>query len=132
LTRVAVKNRIKSLEQQGIIKGYRAEVDPVALPEQLTFVAFIQTELSAFDEVCTYLRSCDEVALLCQTSGECTLHAVCTAKTMPEMRAFARRVRNDNKGMTRFAAYNVLDVFKGDLLPIYSKEHADEQQNLCN
>lgn len=29
LSRVAVKNRIKAIEKEGIIKGYHAEIDPL-------------------------------------------------------------------------------------------------------
>ena len=42
LSRVAVKNRIKAIENEGIIKGYHAEIDPLVTPKMSTFVAVIK------------------------------------------------------------------------------------------
>ena len=36
LSRTAVKTRVASLERQGIIKGYKAIIDPQAAPETMT------------------------------------------------------------------------------------------------
>ena len=38
LSRTAVKTRIAALERSGIIKGYKAIIDPQAAPEMMTFV----------------------------------------------------------------------------------------------
>jgi hypothetical protein len=64
--------------------------------------------------------------MLCQTSGNCCLHAVCVAESIQEMRAFAKRVRTENSGLLQFAAYAVLDILKGDLLPNIEKEHVND------
>ena len=126
LTRVAVKNRIRALEEKGIIKGYHAAIDPLVVPQMQTYIAFIQTEPGAYDEISEKLRHEKQVVMLCQTSGNCSLHAVCVAETVQEMRAFARRVRTEHSGLIQFAAHAVLDILKGDLLPNMEKEHANE------
>ena len=130
LTRVAVKNRIKALEERGVIKGYHAAIDPLVVPEMQTYITFVQTEPGAYDAISEKLRKEKSVVILCQTSGDCCLHAVCVAETIQEMRAFARRMRTENPGLLKFAAYTVFDILKGDLLPNMEKEHANEQNLL--
>lgn len=132
LTRVAVKNRMKALEERGVIRGYHAAIDPLVLPEMQTYVTFVQTEPGAYDAISQKLCQEKSVVILCQTSGECCLHAVCVAESIQEMRAFAKRVRTENPGLLRFAAYTVFDILKGELLPGMSKEHAYEQDLLSD
>lgn len=126
LTRVAAKNRVKALEEKGVIKGYHAAIDPLVVPEMQTYIAFVQTEPGAYDEISEKLRNEKQVVMLCQTSGNCCLHAVCVAESIQEMRAFAKRVRTENSGLLQFAAYAVLDILKGDLLPNIEKEHVND------
>ena len=126
LTRVAVKNRVRALEEKGVIKGYHAAIDPLVVPEMQTYITFVQTEPGAYDAISEKLRQEKAVVMLCQTSGDCCLHAVCVAETIQEMRAFAKRMRTENPGLLKFAAYTVFDILKGDLLPNVEKEHANE------
>ena len=128
LTRVAVKNRIKALEEKGVIKGYHAAIDPLVVPEMQTYITHVKTEPGAYDAISEKLKNEKEVVVLCQTSGECCLHAVCVAETIQDMRDFAKRVRTENPGLLKFAAYTVFDILKGDLLPSVEKEHVNEQE----
>jgi len=117
LTRVAVKNRVKALEDKGIIRGYHAVIDPLVTPQMKAFVAFVETTPDAFDDVANLMLSQKCVVTLCQTSGGCRLFAVCVAEKIEEMRAFAREIRNANPGVLKFTADNVWDVMKGSVLP---------------
>ena len=130
LSRVAVKNRITALEEKGVIKGYHVAIDPLVVPEMQTYITFVQTEPGAYDAVSEKLRAEKSVVILCQTSGECCLHAVCVAENIQEMRDFARRMRTENPGLLKFAAYMVFDILKGDLLPSMEKEHVYEEDLL--
>ena len=49
LSRTAVKNRISSLEESGLIGGYRVIVNPQESPEMMTFVVNIETEPAHFE-----------------------------------------------------------------------------------
>lgn len=126
LSRVAAKNRVLVLEERGVIKGYHASIDPLVLPEMQTYITFIQTEPGSYDTICDRLQQEKIVAVLCQTSGDCCLHAICVAESIEEIRRFAKRMRTENAGLLRFTAYAVLDIAKGELLPGILKEHADE------
>lgn len=117
LTRVAVKNRVKTLESKGIIRGYHAEIDPLVAPKMMVFVIFVETTPEAYETVSERLKAEKCVATLCQTSGDSCLHGICVVEDIQEMRAFARQMRNELKGLLRFAAYAVLDIMKGSVLP---------------
>jgi len=64
LTRVAVKNRVRSLEEKGVIKGYHAQIDPLVLPEMQTFVVFVHTEPGAYDAIADKLKAEKAMATL--------------------------------------------------------------------
>ena len=130
LTRVAVKNRVKSLEEKGIIKGYHAEIDPLATPEMLPFIAEITTDAPSFTDIAEKLKEDSRVVTLCEITSGCTLHAVCVAKSMSDMKWFLQHFRDKNPGVLRCYVYNVLEVMKGSVLPNY-KEHANERNCIC-
>ena len=50
LSRTAVKTRVERLEREGLIKGYRAVIDPQAVPEMTTFIVNIETTAESFEE----------------------------------------------------------------------------------
>lgn len=51
LSRTAVKNRIRSLEERNILTGYKAVVNPQEAPEMMTFLLNTETSPESFDEV---------------------------------------------------------------------------------
>lgn len=116
LTRVAVKNRVKVLEERGIIRGYHAEIDPLVAPEMMAFVIYLETRPEAYETIAEGLKAKKCVVTLCQTSGDSCLHGICVVENVQAMRAFTRQVRNEYTGLRHFAAYAVLDVMKGSLL----------------
>ena len=117
LSRVAVKNRIKAIENEGIIKGYHAEIDPLVAPKMSTFVAIVKTTAASYEEISEMLSKQPCVKTLCKLSGDNQLHAICVADTMEEMRNFAWRIRNYHEGVLSFSAQMVWEIVKGDVLP---------------
>ena len=117
LSRVAVKNRIKAIEDEGIIKGYHAEIDPIVAPKMSTFVAVIKTTAASYEEISEMLMKQSCVKTLCKMSGDNQLHAICVADDMKEMRDFAWRIRNYHEGVLSFSAQMVWEIIKGDVLP---------------
>ena len=49
LSRTAVKNRVATLEKNGIIEGYRAVINPQESSEMMTFIVNIETNPEHFD-----------------------------------------------------------------------------------
>lgn len=116
LTRVAVKNRIKSLENAGIIKGYQAVVNPQATPQMITFILNAEAKPECFEGVKIALAEAPEVATLIQTTGQCHLMAVCLLPNIKDMRDFANRIYKEVEGIHSINVHTVLDILKGNII----------------
>ena len=117
ISRVAVKKRVAALEEQGIIKGYHADVNPMEAPKMMTFVAVIKTRADSYDLISDALEQEACVVTLCKMSGDNILHAICVADSMADMNSFAWRVRNKYEGLLSFSAQMVWEIKKGSVLP---------------
>ena len=117
ISRVAVKKRVAALEEQRIIKGYHADVNPMEAPKMMTFVAVIKTRADSYDMISDALEQEACVVTLCKMSGDNILHAICVADSMAEMNNFAWRVRNKYEGLLSFSAQMVWEIKKGSVLP---------------
>lgn len=117
ISRVAVKKRVAALEEQGIIKGYHADVNPMEAPKMMTFVAVIKTRADSYDLISDALEQEACVVTLCKMSGDNILHAICVADSMVDMNNFAWRVRNKYEGLLSFSAQMVWEIKKGSVLP---------------
>ena len=117
ISRVAVKKRVAVLEEQGIIKGYHADVNPMEAPKMMTFVAVIKTRADSYDLISDALEQEACVVTLCKMSGDNILHAICVADSMADMNNFAWRVRNKYEGLLSFSAQMVWEIKKGSVLP---------------
>ena len=117
ISRVAVKKRVAALEEQGIIKGYHADVNPMEAPKMMTFVAVIKTRADSYDLISDALEQEACVVTLCKMSGDNILHAICVADSMADMNNFAWRVRNKYEGLLSFSAQMVWEIKKGSVLP---------------
>lgn len=117
LTRTAVKNRIKNLEEAGIIGGYRAIINPQNSSEMMDFVVNIETTAESFDEVKEKLSEAEETITVVQTTGNCHLLAICRASDIREMKAFVNGAYKELSGIRSISAHAVLDVVKGSVIP---------------
>ena len=117
ISRVAVKKRVAALEEQGIIKGYHADINPMEAPKMMTFVAVIKTRADSYDLISDALEQEACVVTLCKMSGDNILHAICVADSMADMNNFAWRVRNKYEGLLSFSAQMVWEIKKGSVLP---------------
>ncbi len=117
LSRTAVKNRIATLEKNGIIGGYRAIINPQESPEMMTFIVNIETKAEHFDEAKQLFAQAPETVTLVQTTGTCRLVAICVAQDVKTMKTFVNRIYRETQGITYINANSVLDVVKGSIIP---------------
>lgn len=113
LSRVAVKNRIRALERRGILQGYKAVVNPQAMPRMTMCIVNVETAAESFEQAKEYLKQSSEVVTMVQTTGECHLLAVCLAPDIQAMRTFVNTVYKDVPNIRKISAHSVLDVIKG-------------------
>ena len=117
LSRTAVKTRVFALEKAGIIRGYRAVIDPLSAPEMTTFVINIETKAENFEECKRAFCEAQETVTIVQTTGNCHLLAICLSTDIKTMRNFANLLYNTVPGILSISAHTVLDVIKGSILP---------------
>ena len=117
VSRTAVKNRVKHLENSGIIKGYKAVINTENAPEMMTFVTNVETEAAHFEECKRIFAESDETVTVVQTTGNCHLVAICLAPDVKTMRNFVNRIYKSVPGILSINAHSVLDVVKGSIIP---------------
>ena len=117
VSRTAVKNRVKHLENSGIIKGYKAVINVENAPEMMTFVTNIETEAAHFEECKRIFAESDETVTVVQTTGNCHLVAICLAPDVKTMRNFVNRIYKSVPGILSINAHSVLDIVKGSIIP---------------
>ena len=117
LSRTAVKTRIAALERAGIIKGYKAIINPESAPEMMTFVLNIETKPEHFEECKQVFVESSETVTIVQTTGRCHLVAICVAPDTRAMRTFVNNLYNNVPGIQSINANAVLDVIKGSIMP---------------
>ena len=117
LSRTAVKNRITEMESAGIIKGYRAVIDPQNTSDMMTFVVNIETTAESFEEAKRIFCDSDETVTLIQTTGNCHLVAICLSQDIKTMRTFVNRIYKTVPGIQSINAHAVLDIIKGTIVP---------------
>ena len=117
LSRTAVKTRMAALERSGIIKGYKAIIDPQAAPEMMTFVMNIETKAENFEECKQIFCDAEETVTIVQTTGNCHLVAICISPDVQTMRKFVNNIYKSVPGILSINAHSVLDVVKGSIIP---------------
>ena len=117
LSRTAVKTRVSALEKAGIIRGYKAVIDPLSAPEMMTFVTNIETKAENFEECKRAFCEATETVTIVQTTGNCHLLAICLAPDIKTMRNFVTHIYDTVPGILSINAHAVLDVVKGAILP---------------
>lgn len=126
LSRVAVKNRIAAMERMGIIKGYKAIIDPQMAPETMTFVVNVETRPEDFEECKRIFVEAPETVTVVQTTGNCHLVVICLSPSVKTMKEFVNNMYRTVTGVTYISAHAVLDVVKGSILP------DDYDRSACN
>ena len=117
LSRTAVKNRIARLEEDGIIAGYIAIINPQEASEMMTFLVNIETSPEVFETVKGIFIAAEETVTLLQTTGKCHLTAICLSKDMKTMRTFVNKMYNASDGISYINANAIMDVVKGSIIP---------------
>ena len=116
LSRTAVKTRVCALESKGIIKGYKAIVDPQEAPEMMTFVINAEAKPDSFEACKRIFSEATETVMAVQTTGtNCRIVAICVSPNMKTIRDFVNKICRAVPGITSVAINTVLDVIKGSI-----------------
>lgn len=112
LTRVAVRERVRSLMERGIIEGFTAVVNPRRLGRNLSVFFEIDVEPSQLKSVATFLAQHPDVLTVNQMTGPSTLHVHASLSDNEELRNFLQETVYSLRGVTMVKTYILLASFK--------------------
>lgn len=117
LSRVAVKNRVKSLEEKKIISGYKAIVNPAILPSSFPFMIYVVTKPDKYDSVCEKLKNEPMLSHVFQMNGNNLLIVIGVAKSNEAKSNLAWKLRNMHEEIENITTKDIWEVSKGVILP---------------
>lgn len=112
LSRVAVRERIDRLVEQGIIEQFTVIVNAEKLGKSISAFFEIDVEPKHLEKVATTLASNDAVAVLYQMTGPCTLHMHILVEDHKVLEQFLKEHIYSLEGITRVESHILLKRFK--------------------
>jgi Lrp/AsnC family leucine-responsive transcriptional regulator len=101
LSTSAAQQRVRRLEQRGVIRGYRAVLDPARLGQLVTaFVAIKPFDPSQADDAPQRLQHIEEIISCYSVAGEPSYLLKVQVPTMSDLEALLARIRADGKVST--------------------------------
>lgn len=94
ISRVAIKNRITTMEELGLIQGYQVKLASNHIMNFLEFIITVQVKPDYFDYIAGILGKSKYITKLYATTGDCKLIAYGVAPTKSEMDDFYNKIRN--------------------------------------
>lgn len=112
VSRVAVKNHIDALEQQGIIEEYTTIIDPQKLGGAISCYYEIETKPETFQQVIQMLSDCETVTQIYRVTGACRLHVHAVAAGQEELERFTAECIDRLPGVESIATHVILSRIK--------------------
>lgn len=115
LSRVAVRDRIKQMEEDGVITKYSAIVDSRALGLKLAVFLEIEVLPSRIEQVASEITKMEQVTIVYQMTGPTILHVHLYVENNNKLSAFLNEKIYPLEGITRTSVYMLLKDYKTDL-----------------
>ena len=112
ISRVAVKNHIDAMEQNGIIEEYTVIINPQKLGGAVSCYFEIETEPQTFQEVIKILSDCPTITQIYRTTGACRLHVHAVAADQSEMEKFMQEYIDSLPGIVHISTNVILSRIK--------------------
>ena len=112
ISRVSVKNRMKALEEKGVIEGYKTIINPTGNPEGIKFFMEIETTPEKFLDVIDTLALFKVNRQIYAVSGECRIQVTGYAKNAPTLKIYADQIYRKLEGVKKFSLHQVMVTYK--------------------
>lgn len=112
ISRVAVKARIQTLENKGIIEEYTTIINPQKISGAVSCYFEIETKPDSFKEVTDILNKNDIVAQIYRVTGRDKLHVHAVASSNEEMEHFLHYVIDTLPGVLSCSCNTILSRVK--------------------
>lgn len=113
LSRVAVKNRMESMEEKGVIRGYRTMIhSDSAAPNGIKFFLDLEVHQPSFEYVLGFLcrRKC--IKEVYTTTGGNHIHAIGFTPNMTAMQHFVDELYRKDIGVRKLTCHIVMSTIK--------------------
>lgn len=112
LSRVAVKSRICSLEQKGIIEEYTTIINPQKISGAVSCYFEIEAQPHLINAIIERLNKNDTVTQIYRMSGNSCLHVHAVASSQDELEAFIRKEMDCLEGAISIKTQVILSRIK--------------------
>ena len=112
LSRVAVKARVRALEERGVIEEYTTIVNPQKISGAVSCYFEIETTPSCLAEVTEILNQHDTVTQIYRVTGKDKLHVHAVAASAEEMEVFLHTVIDALPGVVSCSCNMILSRIK--------------------
>ena len=112
LSRVAVKTRIRALEERGIIEEYTTVINPQKISGAVSCYFELEVEPARFNEVVDILLADQTVTQIYQVSGRSKLHVHAVASGQEELEQFLAQVIRQLPGVIDLSCNIILSRIK--------------------
>lgn len=112
ISRVAVKARIQSLEQKGIIEGYTTIINPQKISGAVSCYFEIEAAPDSLSSVTEILNAEDTVTQIYRVTGKDKLHVHAVAASAEEMETFLHTVIDTLPGVVSCSCNMILSRIK--------------------
>lgn len=112
ISRVAVKMRIQSLEQRGVIEEYTTIINPQKISGAVSCYFEIETIPETLSEVTDILRGNDTITQIYRVTGKNKLHIHAVAASGEEMEKLIQEVIDPLPGVTSSSCNMILSRIK--------------------
>ena len=112
LSRVAVKSRIRSLEERKIIEEYTTIINPQKINGAISCYFEIEMKPTSYETVVGILKDNEYVTQIYQVSGKSKLHVHAIASNQEEMEIFLSETIHTLPGVTDLSTNVILSRIK--------------------
>ena len=112
LSRVAVKNRMDLMQEEGVIKGYKTIIEPESSPNGMEFILDVSVEPENFAEVAEDLAKEKELRRIVITTGRTRLLCFGYAADYQTLDAYTRKLYYRMRGIKELSFQTVFSVLK--------------------
>jgi len=112
LSRIAIKNRIKAMEEMGLIKGYEVKIAPMKVKNSIEFFITVSPRPEHYDYVVTVLAKNDLIMTVKGSTGDCKIFAYGVAPDTEKMDALYRKLRGIFTDVRYFSFDTIVSTYK--------------------
>lgn len=112
ISRVAVKSRIKALEEKGVIEEYTAIINPQKISGAVSCYFEIELSPEHFEAAVNILRENPIITQIYRVTGRCRLHVHAVASSNEEMDNLPARVIDPLPGLLSCSCNIILSRIK--------------------